>query len=110
MARLSSSDDAHAKRRTIDEERHVSRGSQFSVNTEETRRSSVASSPFASISDNANVHLGRRYDQINDETSAASIATATPKSIKEKKQLFLIKTSLHPTHKRNACDENVETG
>jgi len=101
-ATSSSSDDAHAETRTIDEERHgVSRGPELPVDAEETSAAS------ASISDNVNAHLGRRYDQINDETSVASTVTAASKNIEREVQVPFIETSLHPA--REACDENVGT-
>jgi len=102
-ATSSSSDDAHAETRTIDEGRHgVSRGPGFPVDAEETGATS-----FASIFDNVNVHLGRRYHQINDETSLASTVTAASKNIEQEVQVPLIETSLHPP--QEACDENART-
>jgi len=101
----SSSDDVHAETRTMDEERHgVSRGPGLPVDAEEM---SATSSASASISDNVDVHLGRRYDQINDETSAASTVTAASKNIEREAQVPLIETSLHPAHE--ACDGNIGT-
>lgn len=104
-----SSNNAHAKTQVINKEKYdIMNTSDSSVNTEETQRSltSAMSSVSASISNNMNVNLDTKNDQINNKM----LTTSASKDTKGKKtHLSSAQTSLHLSDKIDGCDKDVET-
>lgn len=108
-----SSNDAHTKTQVINKEKYGIMGtSDSSVNAEETQRSltSAISSASATISNNMNINLDSKYDQINNKMSTTSLITSVSKDTKGRKNhLSSARTSLHLSDKINGCDKDVET-
>ncbi|XP_029668972.1 dentin sialophosphoprotein-like [Formica exsecta] len=106
-----SSNEAHAKTQIINKEKNDITGtSESSVNTEGTQRLITSAMSSASTSNNMNIDLGTKYDQINNKMSTSSLFTSVSKDAKEReKHLSSVQTSLHLSDKINGCNKDVET-
>ncbi|XP_011266695.2 uncharacterized protein LOC105257636 [Camponotus floridanus] len=108
-----SSNIAHAKTQVIDKEKYgIMDTSDSFINAEEAQHSltSAMSSASASISNNMNINLDTKYDQINNKMSTTSLITSVSKDNKgRKKHLSSARTSLHLSDKINGCDKDIET-
>ncbi|XP_070161363.1 serine-rich adhesin for platelets [Polyergus mexicanus] len=106
-----SSNEAHAKTQIINKEKYnVTDTSESSVSTEGTQRLITSAKSSASTSNNMNIDLGTKYDQINNKMSISSLITSVSEDTKEReKHPSSVQTSLHSSDKINECNKDVET-